>query len=1095
MAHNRTESASTTASESASASLHLPSIDSYESTHDGLFRAHMANNLSAAHASRLNAHDVRVRASPVKLRFIRSPAAGSSESTAATTGTNLVTAGNASRIPLPRSASAPDKMGIHDQDDAVQMASYPTPPLLLSASTQHSPIPSSSNIQDLDHPRIDDLHQGRHRSRIASPPTAIASSSLSSHSLPSVGQRTPVRPLQAQNSASSAAGQSLPQLTSPTPPKRHPLRPVLQSPSLLHARSDASTSSASRSPRSIPSPYTRQGSSVIAADSNENATRTTLTAQSPSVHSQVGTGFLTPSSGVEDDTSAPNSAAFTSAFSSPLDSASVPRSFLQQQQQQPPLSRLQSVSEISQLENSANLDSPSLQEFKKHRHKHSISDGSLSDYSTRHTRNNRKREDTAEEEVLASTTLDIPYTPSEFDVISSPGLLSGQAFGAPPSGVGLGRTYRSHSVSSSLSSTSSSLTGSESFSSHIQHGHRVDVHRKPVQQDQCAGRPSIGHSESFIDLKNVSATPKQAARKVSSSSDLHNLQQANTTTPRATSSKQAAPSSSSSSSGTKAALALRSVTGTDGGSMSVQSTSTRSNLSSSLERRRRDGTFGLVDAKESDSPSMSNDQSESPVSSEQGKANRRRARREDSGRSSSIGAGHDQLPRSGTVGDLSFSGSPHVESSGVSSNSSPPKKGDVEVTDSPIGRNGVKMMQSTTSSGLTPLGHSSTTTTTSGSGTASATGSLARSSSTRLLPPSGKIKDSLNRSHARRPEAVQHSSSSRTTAVHVPREIKVPVVPGMDAAGTAPDEDKKSWKKTGQQYPAWDVTQPLWYKAPQWGKLPQKGMRAHSATLVPETPFSSSSSFRTRPSYPPADMEMYALDPTSGSRPSALYVFGGCDSKICFKELYKLDLQSFQWTKPRTLNNLCAPPALRAHSTTYIPPFKSLHSSVYDDLDVKDRYPDDPDIINVRQKSKDGHLLFFGGGDGPNYFNDLYLLNLTSMTWSKPLPAPRSSTSFSDTHTEDTDSARVGGLDDSNTQCVYGPLPSPRRAHTAMWYDKRKEFIIFGGGNGSKALNETWILECKDWKKLTWKKIDTLGKKPRVRGYRTCLHLLTIAGY
>lgn len=146
-----------------------------------------------------------------------------------------------------------------------------------------------------------------------------------------------------------------------------------------------------------------------------------------------------------------------------------------------------------------------------------------------------------------------------------------------------------------------------------------------------------------------------------------------------------------------------------------------------------------------------------------------------------------------------------------------------------------------------------------------------------------------------------------------------------------------------------------------------------------------------------------------------------------------LSPDSWQWSKPKLKGT--HPPPLRAHSATYIP------------------------VVPARSPlAPSGYILVFGGGDGPTYFNDLYLLNLFTYTWSKP--------------TE-----------------IYGTVPSPRRAHTAVWREEKQELIVFGGGNGAKALNETYVLQCvagqKDEElKWNWKKLETKGQKPRLRGYR-----------
>lgn len=1102
MSHERTESASTHGSTASNGSVspHPPSEgsskddngnDNGRHEHEGLFRAHMtAARLAHTH---LSGHDVRARASPVKLRFIRSP----------TNAATLSPAAGTSRIPLPRSISAPDKLNKGDADtvheDGVQMASYPTgtPPL-------SSPIPSSSLCSQkvataiaLDHP-----HGCEHDTREASSSAAIqqggevkqaftsshrntnfpsASSYSSSIVFPTTSTRShPHTPLQTQHDI---------QIQSPTPPKRHPLRPILRSPPLVSAQEP----STAQPTRTLPSPSARQANerpSFSALPAADTSTTSILDASdSPVTDVAYLSPFTRTVDGEEDESITPSSAVFTSAFSSPLDSATVPRSFGQQQQYfQQRQQQAQQLVHPTQIINDDNHNSaneiagpsePKSSSSIIRKHKYSASNDSIQSRSAARSRSGRGREDTGEEEILlASTTseLDSPYVDQAHE---SPGLLSGQQ---RFEGGGSGRLQRSHSFSSSISSMTSSgaISHSESFASST---------NRPSGNAEMSPPPSssnVNHSESFLDLRSTStATPRQA-RKASSSSALN----ANST-PRAT--PPNAPSSTSAFvtplSSAKASMASRTATNTN--------TNTISKLAPSLERK-RDGTFGTVlgegSGRGSDHGSPASIPSvPSPPPAEAMAAIRPpRARREASDQGSINGIA-GQLPRSGTVGDLSFSSLDLSEKT-----KSSPK----ELREASQSASNDNMAQSG-SSAFTPLRVSSTT----AISAPISGGSLSQSSSsTRLLPPSGnggtKAKETLSRSHARRPEAIHHSSSTSSSLPLVSKEVKTPVVPGMEDLSR---EEKKSWKKSGDIIPPWDVTQPLWYKAPVWGKLPQKGMRAHSATLVPDVScFSSSSysssggssSFRTS-AFHLSEPDLYALNPVPDAA-SSLYIFGGCDSKTCFKDLYKLDMHSFQWSKPRTLQNENAPPALRAHSTTYIPPFKSLYSGTYDRLAAKDGSPDGLGT-NMRERSVDGHLMFFGGGDGPNYFNDLYLLNLTSMTWSKPrhesFKSPASIPDLSQGSTQTLSSATTSQAQASDAsassteQTVRGHLPSPRRAHTALWYDKRKELIIFGGGNGSKALNETWILECKDWQNLTWKKVETQGKKPRVRGYRRWLPL------
>lgn len=118
----------------------------------------------------------------------------------------------------------------------------------------------------------------------------------------------------------------------------------------------------------------------------------------------------------------------------------------------------------------------------------------------------------------------------------------------------------------------------------------------------------------------------------------------------------------------------------------------------------------------------------------------------------------------------------------------------------------------------------------------------------------------------------------------------------------------------------------------------------------------------------------------------------------------------------------------------------------------------------------DRKIYVFGGGEGPTYYNDLFildtgmaiqtflpnnkltLLELVSHRWVKPNIPP--------------------------------PHPLPRRAHTAVLY--RDTIYVFGGGNGHRALNDVWALDVSvSPDKLRWEQIPTHGTKPGARGYHT----------
>ncbi|KAI0744793.1 galactose oxidase [Earliella scabrosa] len=102
----------------------------------------------------------------------------------------------------------------------------------------------------------------------------------------------------------------------------------------------------------------------------------------------------------------------------------------------------------------------------------------------------------------------------------------------------------------------------------------------------------------------------------------------------------------------------------------------------------------------------------------------------------------------------------------------------------------------------------------------------------------------------------------------------------------------------------------------------------------------------------------------------------------------------------------------------------------------------------------DRKIFVFGGGEGPAYYNDVYILDTAMRRWMHPL-FPEGTV-----------------------------LPPPRRAHTSVLY--KNKLWIFGGGNGSTALNDVWTLDVGgSVDRLRWELVETRGKKPTARGYHT----------
>ncbi|CAO3683079.1 unnamed protein product [Rhizopus stolonifer] len=188
-----------------------------------------------------------------------------------------------------------------------------------------------------------------------------------------------------------------------------------------------------------------------------------------------------------------------------------------------------------------------------------------------------------------------------------------------------------------------------------------------------------------------------------------------------------------------------------------------------------------------------------------------------------------------------------------------------------------------------------------------------------------------------------------------------------------------------------------WSRTLTYGKGPSRPLRAHTANLIVDR----------------------------------LFVFGGCDTSACFNTLYILDMGRYKdtmiWSKPRTVHPQYGPPPCRAHSCTVV---------------EKD--------LGYGKKSH--QLYFFGGGNGPDYFQEVYILDAETLAWSKPEIDPHS-------------------------------RPSKRRAHTScLWENK---LVIIGGGDGARALDDVHMLDISKPGQLKWERLETFGHPPPARGYHT----------
>ncbi|KAI4861493.1 galactose oxidase [Hypoxylon rubiginosum] len=253
-------------------------------------------------------------------------------------------------------------------------------------------------------------------------------------------------------------------------------------------------------------------------------------------------------------------------------------------------------------------------------------------------------------------------------------------------------------------------------------------------------------------------------------------------------------------------------------------------------------------------------------------------------------------------------------------------------------------------------------------------------------------------------------ASRKASAPPRPRGPHVPFPPLQDPK-TAPD------------VPAAPSSGMYWSRAPVSG-APHTPLRAHTTTLI-------------------------------GSN---VYVFGGCDSRACFNELYVLDADSFHWSSPHVSGDVPVP--LRAMTCT---------------------------AVGKR-------LVVFGGGDGPAYYNDVYVLDTVNFRWHRPrIVGDRGSPSPRRAHTaclykngiymfgggdgvralNDIWRLDVTDVHKMSWKLVSGPSsgsgsngstptkdvgrPKARGYHTANMVGSK--LIIYGGSDGGECFNDVWVYD------------------------------------
>jgi hypothetical protein len=162
---------------------------------------------------------------------------------------------------------------------------------------------------------------------------------------------------------------------------------------------------------------------------------------------------------------------------------------------------------------------------------------------------------------------------------------------------------------------------------------------------------------------------------------------------------------------------------------------------------------------------------------------------------------------------------------------------------------------------------------------------------------------------------------------------------------------------------------------------------------------------------PPGPCNMHSADYIPHI--NSLFVFRGGNGREYLNDLHSLDCSSFTWTLIR--------------STGAIPQARANHSSAV--------------LVDTHE------LVIFGGWTGRERLNDVHILDIDTLTWSKP--------------------------------DIGGELPHPRAGMT-LTACRDRLFLFGGSGTSSKCFNDLQILDRKE---LRWLDVNVCNEEHNTRHY------------
>jgi len=300
-----------------------------------------------------------------------------------------------------------------------------------------------------------------------------------------------------------------------------------------------------------------------------------------------------------------------------------------------------------------------------------------------------------------------------------------------------------------------------------------------------------------------------------------------------------------------------------------------------------------------------------------------------------------------------------------------------------------------------------------------------------------------------------------------------------------------------------------WSKPAVYGDTPSNGLRSHTATLVGSKifVFGGGPLINETNDLLIFDTEtMFWYKPaTTGDIPGPhkahtatlvdhkIFIFGGGEGTNYYGHLYVLDTINLHWTKPECTGK---PPVPRkAHSSVSIGKRiyyfgggdgnKALNETYILDtekyywelLKTEGQLPGPRGYHTTNLFGNNGKIYLYGGSDGQECLNDIYVLDINTSKWTKktisnPLPCWSHSATVvgswlfvfgGNDAKNNLNDLKILDLDSKTDTLKWiwkpctGTPPSPRGYHTANLCDSR--IFLIGGFDGTRCFGDTHVLD------------------------------------